>query len=186
MNRRVSSIAGAVVLLLLGAAIALLLARGTGNRNSTTTSESPSVPVLGQRTKTQSCVAGGALPDRGCTPGAIFTDATKERICVSGYSSSVRNVPVEVKNQVYAEYGIASHAAGQYEVDHLISLELGGSNDIANLWPEAASPRPGFHEKDRYENYAHDQVCSGQISLQEAQRRIAGDWLKYWTDAGRP
>jgi hypothetical protein len=29
------------------------------------------------------------------------------------------------KAQVYAEYGIASHASGEYEMDHLISLELG-------------------------------------------------------------
>jgi hypothetical protein len=76
--------------------------------------------------------------------------------------------------------------AGQYEVDHLVSLELGGSNDIAKLWPQAAEPRPGFREKDRYENFLHDQPCSGAISLIEAQRRIADNWLKNWEDAWRP
>ena len=65
----------------------------------------------------------------------------------------------------------------KYEVDHLISLELGGSNEIANLWPEAASPTPGFHQKDQVENYLHDQVCSGAISLREAQNEIATNWL---------
>jgi hypothetical protein len=73
---------------------------------------------------------------------------------------------------VYAEYGIVSYTTGKYEVDHLISLELGGSNDISNLWPEAASPQPGFHEKDKVENYLHDQVCSGVISLAQAQQRL--------------
>jgi hypothetical protein len=90
---------------------------------------------------------------------------------------SVRNVPDSEKNQVYAEYGITSHAPGQYEVDHLVSLELGGSNDIANLWPELASPKPGFNEKDRVENYLHDQICSGAVSLQQAQTEIATNWL---------
>ena len=52
------------------------------------------------------------------------------------------------KEQVYAEYGIVSHTTGEYEVDHFVPLELGGSNDISNLFPEAASPKPGFHEKD--------------------------------------
>jgi hypothetical protein len=85
-----------------------------------------------------------------------------------------------VKDAVYAEYGIASHAPGQYEVDHLISLELGGSNDIANLWPEPADPRPGFHEKDRVENYLHDQICGGALSLQDAQTRIATNWFEIY------
>ncbi len=86
-------------------------------------------------------------------------------------------MPQSLKNKVYEEYGITHHALGQYEVDHLVSLQLGGSNDIANLWPEAASPKPGFHEKDSVENYLHDQVCSGAISLKEAQIEIATNWL---------
>src|SRR5258708_353872 len=92
--------------------------------------------VLGQQTKTANCVSQGALPDKDCTPGSIFQTATKDDICRLGYTKSVRNVPQEEKNQVYAAYGITSHHPGEYEVDHLISLELGGSNDIANLWPE--------------------------------------------------
>jgi len=98
-------------------------------------------------------------------------------VCKPGYASSTRNVPQSEKNQVYAEYGITSHTTGQYEVDHLVSLELGGSNDISNLWPEAASPKPGFHEKDKVENYLNSQVCSGAISLQQAQVEISTNWL---------
>lgn len=134
-------------------------------------------PFPGPQTKTSGCVSSNALPDPACTPGAILPDATKDKICVPGYSTSVRNVPTSEKDQVYAEYGITSHAPGEYEVDHLISLELGGSNDIANLWPEPASPTPGFHEKDQVENYLHDQVCNGTISLQQAQVEIATNWL---------
>ncbi len=150
----------------------------------------PSAPgrttAIGQRTKMAGCAVNGPLPDRACTPGAVIADATKDQICVPGYAKNVRNVPEQEKIDVYNSYGVRSHSPGQYEIDHLVSLELGGSNDIANLWPEAASPVPGFHEKDRYENYAHDQVCRGEISLQEAQQRIAGDWLKYWQEAGQP
>ena len=136
----------------------------------------------GVQTKTSGCVASGALQDQGCSPGDIFPDATVSQICTPGYSQSVRNVPESEKNQVYAEYGIASHVTGQYEVDHLISLELGGSNDISNLWPEAAEPKPGFHEKDTVENYLHRQVCSGAISLADAQREIATDWLSVYNN----
>jgi uncharacterized protein YceK len=146
----------------------------TTNTSSTPTSSEPN---WGVQTKTSGCVAHNGLPDSACTPGAILSTGTKDAICQSGYARSVRNVPDSVKQQAYAEYGIASHVPGQYEVDHLVSLELGGSNDIANLWPEAASPKPGFHEKDKVENYLHSQVCSGAISLKDAQVEIATNWL---------
>ena len=161
---------------------ALLAACNPGGSTST---PQPGGHVIGQRTKTSGCVSQNALPDLDCTPGAIFTDVTKDQVCVPGYSSGVRNVPDSEKNQVYAEYGIASHTTGEYEVDHLISLELGGSNDIANLWPEPAEPRPGFHEKDKVENYLHDQVCSGAMSMADAQNIIATDWMSVFNQMSK-
>jgi hypothetical protein len=122
-------------------------------------------------------VAQNSLPDKDCTPGNIIQGATKEKICKSGYASSTRDVPEKEKNDVYKEYDIATHKTGEYEVDHLVSLELGGSNDISNLWPELASPTPGFHEKDKVENYLHKQVCDGKISLEDAQVEEANNWL---------
>ena len=141
------------------------------------TTPSTGTPNWGVQSKTSGCQANGKLPDTACTPGAILPNVTKDQVCKPGYASSTRNVPQSEKNQVYAEYGITSHTTGQYEVDHLVSLELGGSNDISNLWPEAASPKPGFHEKDKVENYLNSQVCSGAISLQQAQVEISTNWL---------
>src|SRR5260221_6599071 len=137
----------------------------------------PTSHQVGVQPRTSGFAASGGLPDAACTPGAFFPGATKGQICQPGYARSVRNVPESEKTQAYDEYSIASHVAGQYEVDHLVSLELGGSNDIANLWPEAASPKPGFHEKDQVENFLHDQACSGTIPLQTAQIEIATNWL---------
>ncbi len=123
------------------------------------------------------CVARDSRPDPRCTPGAVFSGVSSAQLCVAGYTKTVRNVPASEKVQVFAEYGITSHAPGQYEIDHLISLELGGNNELANLWPEAASPLPGFHQKDKVENYLHDKVCSGAMSLKDAQHEIATNWL---------
>ena len=134
-------------------------------------------PNWGVQTKTSGCMVQGGLQDSACTPGDILPNVTKQQVCTSGYATSVRNVPESEKNQVYAEYGITHHTTGEYEVDHLVSLELGGSNDISNLWPEAASPTPGFHQKDMVENYLNSQVCSGAITLQQAQIEIATNWL---------
>jgi len=136
---------------------------------------------IGTRTKTTGCAISPNLEqDKACTPGAIFSNATKDMVCKSGYSSSVRNVSSSTKNQVFAEYGIKSHTTGQFEVDHLVSLELGGSNSIANLWPEAATPTPGFHQKDKVENKLHSEVCDGTITMAAAQQEIASNWLQIY------
>ena len=74
------------------------------------------------------------VPDPKLTPGDEF-EVTVQDLCVPGYSKKVRDVPAEMKREVYGEYGITSHENGDYEVDHLIPLELGGSNSIKNLWP---------------------------------------------------
>ena len=86
-----------------------------------------------------------------------------DRACPTWFRFRQAGISDDDAEQV-TEYGITSHAPGQYEVDHLVSLELGGSNDIANLWPELASPKPGFHEKDKVENYLHAQVCSALLA----------------------
>lgn len=169
-----------------GAAVATLAAASLGAatlRHGSTSSDHYNPPAP---TKMSSCTAAAGIEDKACTPGAVIASTTVAQICKPGYSSSVRNVPESEKNQVYAEYGIATHTPGEYEVDHLISLELGGSNDIANLWPEAASPTPGFHEKDKVENYLHMQVCDHKISLKQAQQEIATDWLSVYPAAIAP
>lgn len=130
------------------------------------------------QTKNSECVIQGSFPDPACTPGAIFADVTKEQTCVSGYTKTVRSVSTSLKKKVYKAYGITYPPPfGTYEADHFIPLTLGGSNDIANLFPESAEPKPGFKEKDLVENYLHQQVCAGKIGLSAAQRAIATDWV---------
>jgi hypothetical protein len=133
------------------------------------------------RTKTIGCKINGPLPDHECTPGAIFETAGTSTICVKGYTTKVRNVLTSLKKKVYAEYGISyPQSTGSYEADHLVPLELGGSNDISNLFPESATPVPGFKEKDLIENYLHQEVCAGSISLSDAQKQIANDWISVY------
>src|SRR5665213_2478385 len=120
---------------------------------------------------------GEPLNDLRVTPGVTF-HVSVATICRSGYSSSVRDVPESEKNQVYAEYGITHHTTGQYEIDHLISLELGGSNAIGNLWPELNDhPRGYLNSKDILENRLHALLCTGQIGLHSVQALIASNWV---------
>jgi len=151
---------------------------------STTPEPTPtnSPQVLGQRTKVSGCVIKDSLPDKDCTPGGVISSATKDEICQPSYSSSVRNVSESTKEEVFKEYGIVSRTTGEYEVDHLISLELGGSNDISNLWPEPANPVPGFHEKDKVENYLHTLLCKENKPLKDIQLQISEDWLSVYKE----
>jgi hypothetical protein len=136
-------------------------------------------PQYGVRTKTSNCAASQTLPDPACSPGAVLTTDTSV-ICTSGYTQTVRDVPTSEKDQVFAEYGIDWSQRSGYEVDHIISLELGGSNDISNLFPESYSIQYGARIKDKLENYLHQQVCSGKLPITLAQQEIATDWLTYY------
>jgi hypothetical protein len=129
--------------------------------------------ALRRRTKSAGCRVLGALPDPACTPGGVFPHATVAEICTPGYAERVRAVLVSTKDAVYASYGISFHAAGRYQIDHLVPLEVGGNNTRANLWPQLT---PGYGEKDTVENELHAAVCSGRIALATAQAQIAHDW----------
>jgi hypothetical protein len=117
----------------------------------------------------------GARPDPNLTPGAAL-EVTKDDVCTVGYTKNVRNVPVAVKRRVYEEYGV-EYVPRAYEVDHLIALELGGSNSIRNLWPESYSLVWNAHVKDALEGRLHRLVCDGSISLETAQKAIATNWI---------
>ena len=122
------------------------------------------------------CRSHSDLQDAVCTPGVILFVGT-DALCVPGYTRTVRNVTALVRAQVFAEYGIRTHASGQYEIDHLIPLELGGSNDIRNLWPQTATKPYGYHEKDTLENVLHSLVCTGKKPLHDAQAEISTNWI---------
>ena len=136
------------------------------------------------RSKTSGCVVQSGLPDSACTPGAVDSRVNAANIastiCVAGYSRTVRpatNITDRIKREQMAAYGVDSQPPNDFELDHLISLELGGAPaDVANLWPEPLSGAINAHQKDAVENYLHEQVCRGAIPLSEAQRQIATDW----------
>lgn len=117
---------------------------------------------------------GWVLPDSMVTPGAV-RETIAAKICGTR-TKAFRHTGEATKRRIYEEYGILTHHEGQYEVDHLIPLELGGKDTISNLWPEPARPEPGFHEKDQLENVMHHLICIGAISADSAQRWIVHDF----------
>lgn len=121
------------------------------------------------------------LNDLDVTPGLVrTTDRNADGIC-HGTTKPYRKAGIQA---VYGIYG-ATKVPGKYEIDHLISLELGGDNGIENEWPQPYEPRPGAHEKDKVENWLNAQVCSGKMELKEAQRAIATDWYAVYVEMNK-
>lgn len=120
-----------------------------------------------------------SLPNFSLTPGEADPSVTTQEVCRPGFAKSRRHVTLEQKKRVVAAYHI-EWIPGKYEIDHLISLELGGTNSDKNLWVQPYAPCPGAHEKDLVENWLHAQVCSGKITLKEAQEMIVKDWFSIY------
>lgn len=161
------------------AALVLLAACGGSSDATVTVMAPPSIDA------TQHCAARGPLPDPVCTPGVANPNVTQANIqttiCKSGWTATVRppvsyTTPLKVAQM--KQYGLTGPTS-DYEEDHFIPLELGGSpTDPLNLWPEAAAPVPGFHQKDQVENQLKALVCAGKMTLADAQQRIVTDWRK--------
>ena len=133
--------------------------------------------AFGPRTKTTGCKLG-ANPDRRCSPGAYYTGLTKAVICSPSFrTASIGNVSEAIEYKVKAAYGLLPrNYAHPLEIDHIVPLVLGGSNEIANLFPEKLDGQPGYKAKDRLELRLHQLVCRGSMKLRTAQKQIAANW----------
>ncbi|MBZ5661467.1 MAG: hypothetical protein LAO08_13760 [Acidobacteriia bacterium] len=132
-------------------------------------------------------------PDPARTPGAVNPDITQENIretiCNPRWSTKSIRPEASYTNRLKVrqinEYGYADSKLRDYEEDHFIPLELGGNpTNPKNLWPEpfeTSIADGGAHAKDRVENYLHAEVCSGSLTLEQAQREIADDWYRVYS-----
>jgi hypothetical protein len=144
-------------------------------------------PVPPPGTCTMGHRLGQDLPDPRCTPGSLNPQVTQatiaDTICKTGWTKTVRppvSVTNKLKHQLAESYGLGPDVKG--ELDHLISLELGGAlADPANLWLE---PGPIPNKKDPVENKLHGAVCAGLVPLAAAQKAIATDWTTAFDAVG--
>lgn len=141
-------------------------------------------------------------PDK--TPGSLNADVTQaniqQTICVSGWTNTIRPASsytsqlkmAQLRQEGYALYG--DMEPSHYEEDHFVSLELGGNPiDPQNLWPEPYFSTTsadggqvvafiGAHQKDQVENLLHKEVCSGQLTLAQAQAAVMRDWYALYAN----
>jgi hypothetical protein len=83
-----------------------------------------------------------------------------------------------LQRQVLAMYGVKGDPSNAYEVDYLITPELGGATDVRNLWPEPYYDTAwNAHVKDQLEELLRQKVCRGDVDLATAQQDISRDWI---------
>ena len=128
-----------------------------------------------------SCDYRGPEPDPRCTPGALNPAVTEGTLDATlcrpgGYTDSVRpprSYTDELKPRFMAAYGVDSEPLGDYELDHLVPLGLGGAaSDPRNLWPQPEFGPDSAAEKNDLAGALNQAVCAGEISLAAAQREL--------------
>lgn len=136
------------------------------------------------------------LPVLACAGIALNPDVTQDNVrktvCVPNWSKTVRP-PVSFTNKVKFQkmdaLGIPRAKSADYELDHIVSLVLGGApRDPNNLriqqWygnhvktpADADGLDTQAHVKDVTEVRLHRLVCAGKLPLAEAQQCIYADW----------
>lgn len=196
MNRSaaVSSALIVAIVLMLSATLGVILAQS----RASAAEPAPSVLVLPAsnhvtglpypvRCALRHSANGRWLPDPGCTPGAASSAVSQSNIhstiCITGYTASVRAPESEtsrVKTAAMRSYNQPTPGRTTTELDHQVPLELGGSNDIKNLWPEPSDISNGGYRntKDSVERALNRAVCAAhpRVTLVQAQNAINDDW----------
>lgn len=137
---------------------------------------------------------GMSLPDPACTPGAVNPTVTAEVLRNPAFRTAcVRDqlTTAQQKEVVYAWYGIAKPADNRgpnqiCEIDHLISIGLGGSDALENLWPQCGPTgvpvgQRYFKIKDAHAELSLMRQVKAGADLKDIQQRIAADWTQFIT-----
>lgn len=114
-------------------------------------------------------LAALTLPNLTITPGRTRA-VTLRDVCRTAWGLDRRHVTESMKRQVAAAYGVPWSERAHFEFDHLIPRELGGADDVRNLWPQPLAE--ARHLKDPAENRLHRAVCRGELSLTAAQEQM--------------
>ena len=131
------------------------------------------------------------LPDPQLTPGVADRAVTLAQIDKPGFAASRRRVGVGLRVSVFRAYGRAPNGR-VYELDHLVALCLGGTNDARNLWPQrwhliVGGRDVGARTKDRLELYYLRRVRARRLSIRDAQDGMSRDWIaSYRAHLGEP
>ena len=166
------------------AAVGLLLLGGCahvapgGLPNTTTAASAPRLVSAAEDPQNGPCIQ----TSHGCL--ALNPDVSQETVgqtvCAPGYTKTVRPGSAYtqgIKARLLREAGIDPSRAGEFELDHVMPLALGGHpRKLSNLVLQPWDGPHGARMKDILEARLQRLVCAGQLKLFNAQACIAEDW----------
>jgi hypothetical protein len=117
------------------------------------------------------------LPSSFLTPGDS-RKVTKEQICAPGYLASIKPTSSSTKEEAFSRYGLRDGQSKTDVLDHLIPVELGGTDSVENLWPEPARGEWNATQKDALEQKLLTMVCDGTLTVKQAQTAIKKNWVQ--------
>jgi hypothetical protein len=107
--------------------------------------------------------------DHTISPKGVSANVQKVQLCTPGYTKTVRPA-VSYTNKLKMQWTPAGHKPSEYELDHYIPIELGGSpTDLNNLWLQVWSTA---RIKDVQENLLHRDLCNGVYTIEQVQASI--------------
>ena len=126
---------------------------------------------------TQASSAVFLRPNPQLTPGSTMPVALED-LCAPDTPRVAQPIPAAVQHRVFASYGADPARADAYELDHLVTPELGGASATENLWPQPFQGTAwNAYVKDELEQLFHQRVCAGTMTLRQAQQELSGDWI---------
>jgi hypothetical protein len=117
------------------------------------------------------------LPSSFLTPGDA-KKVSKEQICAPGYVASLKPTKNSTKEEAFSRYGLRDGQSKTDVLDHLIPVELGGTESVENLWPEPAKGEWNATQKDALEQKLLAMVCDGSLTVKQAQSAIKKNWVQ--------
>ncbi|HZP48827.1 MAG TPA: hypothetical protein VFB07_09850 [Vicinamibacterales bacterium] len=121
-------------------------------------------------------IAAAQLPNNYYTPGKAEKVDVKA-LCSASYDGSSKPASDWQKAEALTRYGVRPESFGG-ELEHLVPVALGGSNDPDNLYPFHGQGEYTLEAKQRLAAKLHELVCDGKISLKQAQDVFKKDWTK--------
>jgi hypothetical protein len=125
-------------------------------------------------------LAAAQLPSNYHTPGATVK-ADMAKVCSGDLAAAAKPVSKWQRDEALTRYGRRPEDFTG-DLDHLIPLSLGGSNDPDNLWPQPVQREFGPEAKGKLEATLREMVCTEKtMTLKQAQEVIKKDWVKAYT-----